>query len=1191
MLQIKGISKVYKTGSLVQQALDHVSLNLRESEFVAILGQSGSGKTTLLNIIGGLDRYDEGDLIINGVSTKKYSDRDWDSYRNHTVGFVFQSYNLIPHQTILANVELALTIGGISRRDRTRRAAEALRKVGLEEHIHKRPSQLSGGQMQRVAIARALVNDPSVVLADEPTGALDSETGKQVMELLREVAKDRLVVMVTHNPELAERYATRIVNLRDGVILSDSDPFEPEPSAPAVHRNMGRASMSFLTALSLSFNNLRTKMARTILVSFAGSIGIIGIAMILSLSTGVDRYIQSVEEETLQGYPLQITDTSFDLANFTPPDEKTPEEQEQEEKEEKDVREWKTVTNMFSRVSTNDLRSLKAFLDSGDSGMEPYVRAIEYDYNLAPQIYALRDGTVRQVNPDRSFAAMGFSATDGMNGLLSSFSSTDTFHPMPEDESLYRSQYEVKAGRWPEHYNECVLVLTSGGRVTDLTLYTLGLKDPKQLDEMVKTFVEGGSTETDEEEAQYDYEEFLGIEFRLISSADLYVYDTQYKVWTDKSGDKTFVRDLVEHGETITVVGVVQPLEDSATAILSTGLGYPYSLTRHIMETAEDSGIVQAQLSAPEINVFTDQEFGAPEKQEDMDMSTLFSVDEDAMENAFQFDTEGMEVDVEDLDFSAMDMENLDLEEVIGSGSFDSVLPSISEEDVASLLSSVNIQITEENVRTLFDGILNGYLAWSAQDPSTDYLRLPESVEAYLQTEELRDLVVADVQAIIQENGGAIITQETLQGVISEVMAGYPAYLEANTPEPVVVENEDGTTTTIPQEPTVGVEDYLQTPEAQAILTQAAADMLADLGALSITEEQRDRILNDILAGYQSYAAENDLPDPTLLGESFSEYMGTPEAGSIIAAGVSSAIDTSELESQVSSMLTSYSSALGGALSSMMEQIVTALTDAMTTAMTDSLEQLMTTLTENFEDAFQIDFDAIAGAIYMNMDEGELRDLLMSLMPGEETSYESNLRKLGYADPLIPTSITIYPIDFEGKSRVKAILNGYNDAKRAAGEEEKIITYTDVVDTLMSSVTDIINAISYVLIAFVAISLVVSSIMIGVITYISVLERNKEIGILRAIGASKRNISEVFNAETFIIGALAGVFGIVITSLLLIPANHIIHSLTEQDISAVLPVTAAGILILLSIVLTLIGGIIPSRKAARCDPVAALRSE
>ena len=434
----------------MQKALDGVSLNLRDCEFVAILGQSGSGKTTLLNIIGGLDRYDKGNLIINGVSTRKYNSRDWDSYRNHTVGFVFQSYNLISHQTVLANVELALTISGISRRQRTKKAAEALKKVGLGEHMHKKPSQLSGGQMQRVAIARALVNDPDVLLADEPTGALDSDTSLQVMDLLKEVAKDRLVVMVTHNPELAEQYATRIVNLRDGKILSDSDPFEPEKAnaAQAVHRNMGKASMSFLTALMLSFNNLWTKKARTILVAFAGSIGIIGIAMILSLSNGVDRYIHDVEEETLQSYPLQITDTSFNLSSFMPTESPAPSESPSEdstaaETENKDVREWLTVTRMFSRVSNNDLASLRYYLESGQTDVYDHVQSIEYDYNLSPLIYTLRSGTARQVNPDRSFAALGFNSSEGMSGFLSAFSSTDTFHVMPARAELYQSQYDL----------------------------------------------------------------------------------------------------------------------------------------------------------------------------------------------------------------------------------------------------------------------------------------------------------------------------------------------------------------------------------------------------------------------------------------------------------------------------------------------------------------------------------------------------------------------------------------------------------------------------------------------------------------------------------------------------------------------------------------------------------------------------
>ena len=488
MLQIKHIRKEYRTGSLVQKALDDVSLNLRDNEFVAILGPSGSGKTTLLNIIGGLDRYDSGDLVINGISTRKYKDRDWDSYRNHTIGFVFQSYNLIPHQSILSNVELALTISGIDKGERIRRAREALEKVGLGEQVHKKPNQLSGGQMQRVAIARALVNDPDILLADEPTGALDSDTSVQVMDLLKEVAKDRLVVMVTHNPELAEAYATRIVRLKDGTIRSDSDPFTVDETTlePAEHKNMGKASMSFLTALSLSFNNLKTKKARTLLTSFAGSIGIIGIALILALSTGVNAYINSIEEETLSEYPLQIQSAGFDMTSMLSSSAASAQKESEGEKESGEVNVIQMVTDMFSSMDSNDLKSLKTYLDSKESGIEKYTNSVEYSYNVTPQIYRQEEDGVRQVHPDTSFEPMGISSANSTNSMMSTMMSTDMFYEMPENTKLYKPQYEVKAGRWPEKYNECVVVLTSGGSISDFLLYTLGLRDAEELDQMRK---------------------------------------------------------------------------------------------------------------------------------------------------------------------------------------------------------------------------------------------------------------------------------------------------------------------------------------------------------------------------------------------------------------------------------------------------------------------------------------------------------------------------------------------------------------------------------------------------------------------------------------------------------------------------------------------------------------------------------
>ena len=522
MLQIKDICKEYRTNGFVQKALDHVSLNLRDNEFVAILGPSGSGKTTLLNIIGGLDRYNSGDLIIDGISTQKYNDRDWDSYRNHTIGFVFQSYNLIPHQTVLANVELALTISGVSKSERRQRAIQALEEVGLGKQLHKKPNQMSGGQMQRVAIARALVNNPDILLADEPTGALDSATSVQVMDLLQEVAKDRLVVMVSHNPELAKRYATRIVNLRDGKICADSDPFVPAEQKAPTHKNMGRASMSFLTALSLSFNNLKTKKARTLLTAFAGSIGIIGIALILSLSSGVNVYIQNVERDTLSEYPLQIQSTGFDstalLGGMSQQSDQSPGQ----------VGILEMVTKLFSTMNSNDLKSLKAYLDSGQSGIDNYASAVEYAYDGKPQIYRLDGDGVRQVNPDSSFAALGLGSSMSSSSIMSTMMGTDVFHEMPSEEALYRNQYEVKAGRWPENAMECVLVLTPGGSMSDFMLYTLGLRDATELDTMVQQFVHEENVTTPSHLKSYAYDDILGIIFKVVSSPDDYVYDSEY---------------------------------------------------------------------------------------------------------------------------------------------------------------------------------------------------------------------------------------------------------------------------------------------------------------------------------------------------------------------------------------------------------------------------------------------------------------------------------------------------------------------------------------------------------------------------------------------------------------------------------------------------------------------------------------
>lgn len=633
MLQIQKITKEYITGDLHQIALNGISLNLRDNEFVAILGPSGSGKTTLLNIIGGLDRYDSGDLIINGISTKRYKDRDWDSYRNHTIGFVFQSYNLIPHQTVLANVELALTISGISKNERRKRAIDALKEVGLGEHLHKRPNQMSGGQMQRVAIARALVNDPDILLADEPTGALDSETSVQVMELLKEVARDRLVVMVTHNPELAEAYATRIVELRDGIIRSDSNPYEVSSDKLEVprHENMGKSSMSFLTSLLLSFNNLRTKKARTILTSFAGSIGIIGIALILSLSNGVNQYIQSIEEETLSEYPLQIQSTGFDITSMMTD---TQPNQNNEEKDDTKIHVSQMITNMFSKIGSNDLTSLKKYLDSGKSNIKENTNSIEYTYNVAPQIYSTNTDLIRQVNPDKSFSSLGLGSSANSNSLMSSMMSTDVFYQMPSNTSLYEDQYDIKAGNWPKNYNECVLVLTKNGNINDFMLYTLGLRDYSELDKMIEQFSKEETVNVPTDIKSYSYKDILGTEFKLVNASDYYQYDSKYNVYKDKTDDENYMKNLIQNGENIKIVGIVQPKDSASATMLQSGIGYPAALTNHVIEQAASSEIVNKQISNPNIDVFTGKEF-SDKNSNQLDMNSLFTVDGEMMKKAF----------------------------------------------------------------------------------------------------------------------------------------------------------------------------------------------------------------------------------------------------------------------------------------------------------------------------------------------------------------------------------------------------------------------------------------------------------------------------------------------------------------------------------------------------------------------------
>ena len=1064
MLQLKKIHKQYKTGDLVQTALDKVSLNLRDCEFVAILGPSGSGKTTLLNIIGGLDRYDSGDLIINGISTKKYTDRDWDSYRNHTIGFVFQSYNLIPHQTVLANVELALTISGVSGAERRRRAAEALQKVGLGNQLHKHPTEMSGGQMQRVAIARALVNDPDILLADEPTGALDSETSIQVMELLKEVAKDRLVVMVTHNPELAHQYATRIVQLKDGVIRSDTDPFEPDSAqlAPPVHKSMGRSSMSPLTSLSLSFNNLLTKKARTLLTAFAGSIGIIGIALIISLSAGVNQYIDDTERSTLSEYPLQILSSGMDLTSMLTSG--SPASASGTTAEEGMVPVRQLITQMVAGITSNDLKSLKTYLESDDCTIAEDATSIEYSYNVQPQIYREdADGSIRQVNPDSSLSSLGISSTSSTNSMMSSMMNTSVFYQLPESDELYNSQYEVKAGRWPEKYNECVAVLGADGTITDYALYALGLRDSAELDKMIQQFAQNQNVDVPTDFKTYRYSDFIGIQFKLVNAADRYLRDDDHNAWVDKSDDKDFMKSLVASSETLTVVGVVQPKEDASASMLSSGIAYPAALTQHVIAAAADSQMVKDQLASPAINVMNGEPFGT-EDASAFDMSSLFRIDTDMLKSAFQFDTSKL---------------NFDL-----SGAFDLDNGSV---DLGSLLDPDDFQLD---------------------------LDLTETPDLDMST--LTDLFA---------NMDLSVSEDKMQELAQKVLVGYKDYVIGN-----------------------GILNLNKISFSQYLKSDAFKTLMND--------------------------AMGELFDQDALQAQFSEAMQT--AMSTLMESYSSQISET-LQAQ-----------LGSAMQTAMTKLMTQMSQNIQSQMQQSFSQLGSQM----ESALKIDATAFQKAIQFNMSEDDLTDLMKSAMLSSTATYDSNLQTLGYADLDAPSQIKIYPQDFDHKASVVAKLDAYNDNMRSQGADDKVIQYTDVVGTLMTSVTEIINMISNMLVAFVSISLVVSSIMIGVITYISVLERRKEIGILRAIGASKRNISEVFNAETFIIGLCSGVMGVVLSEILLIPGNMLIQKISNgTNVVARLPLNAALVLIVLATVLTILGGFIPAKGASRSDPVKALRSE
>ena len=866
MLKLENINKDYISGDTTVHALKNINIEFRESEFVSILGQSGGGKTTLLNIIGGLDRYTSGDLIINNKSTKNFKDRDWDAYRNYSVGFVFQNYNLIPHQTVLANVELALTLSGVSKKERKQKAIKALEDVGLKEQIHKKPNQLSGGQMQRVAIARALVNNPDIILADEPTGALDTQTSVQVMEILKKISKDKLVIMVTHNPELAEKYSTRIVRILDGTIMDDSNPYTSEKKEAEKSNEKRRTSMKFFTALNLSLNNLMTKKGRTILTSFAGSIGIIGIALILALSNGIQNYIDKVEEDTLSSYPITIEESTIDTSAMI---EKMMDENNDEEDRPKDKIYSKNImsemiSTLSNKMENNNLTELKHYLEQEDNDIAKNSNAIQYGYNLNLNLYKedTSNGVV-QVNPSTVMDSMGMESmreaqeNSPMAMVSSSFSTmnNDAWTEMLDNEELLHSQYDLIAGSWPKSYNEVVLIVNENNELNDYVLYTLGLKDQEELSKQWEKAKKGENVDK-EEETTYSYDELLKLSFKLILNSDY--YEKQGNLWIDQSEDNDFMKEKIANAENINVVGIIKQNEQSTATAMNGGIGYLKDLKEYVINKTNEADIVKEQKVNPETNVFTGLEF-------------------------------------------------------------------------------------------------------------------PKSGEK------------------------------------------------------------------------------------------------SEFNFNNLSNEQKMAI------------------------------------------------------SQMS---------------------------------TEEIAKVMDTYTKN-----------------------------------QNASYENNLKTLGAIDLDKPSSISIYPKTFESKELIAKAIEDYNKKQRDDGKEENTITYTDLVGAMMSSITNIIDAVSYALIAFVSISLVVSSIMIGIITYISVLERTKEIGILRAIGASKKDISRVFNAETFIIGLISGMIGVGITLLLTLPINSIIYALSGVAIHATVSVTQATVLVLISLGLTILAGLIPAKMASKKDPVEALRSE
>ena len=1054
MLEIKNITKIYKTAGFEQKALDKVSVNFRECEFASILGPSGSGKTTFLNIIGGLDGYSSGDLIINEVSTKKFTDRDWDSYRNHRVGFVFQSYNLITHQTVLRNVELALTLSGCSKNERRKRALQALKDVGLEKHVNKKPNQLSGGQMQRVAIARALVNNPEIILADEPTGALDSDTSIQIMEVLKNISKKKLVIMVTHNPDLANEYSNRIINIKDGKIISDSNPYDGKINTKEAKQESDertkKTKMSFFTALSLSFNNLMTKKGRTVLVAIAGSIGIIGIALILSVSTGFQNYVDSIQEDTLTSYPLTIMQESSDITGVL----LSMRQGNGESDGTNEVIEQQYITSMLSNIKANDLKSFKNYLEKNYKKVENDISNITYSYSVDPNIYTI-DATKKlaKINPNNMFSSMM-----GSSSLMQSYSSmTSVFSMMVDDRSDIEDDFTVLAGRWPENYDEMIIVLSEPNSISDLLIYSLGLRDMDELKSMITKIMSGEGVDVNNKPLTLTYADLMNIDLRLIMPSDTYKYNSKYDVYEDMSADESYMSKLYDNAHKLKIVGVISPKEGKTSMAINPGVAYTSDLIDYIINYSKDTEIVKKQLEQSEIDIFSGNRFDSKTNNFDFEFADLVKIDSQKLQSAFNIN-----IDKNSLEQSTKNYMN----EISNSITTD-ILPAknLFSNNLNTFANEIfeNIdELNEENIDSIVNNYLDNYNSGSILSNMESNYVIPKDVfkTAY---------------------------SGLLKGLLKAYINGYNLYITT-------------------------LEEYEPTEETPKII---------------IIDELKSTIIN---------------------------------------AYMNNAMITGTVDSMAKSM-----------------------TEAkMKKAVLTKVGELTSNIVNSFATSFNIDQDKIASAFSLNFTEDELVRVVNAMMNPTETTQKSNLILLGYQDKEEPTYISLYFKSFDGKEHFLSFIDKYN--KKA--KEDKRINYSDTTGILMSSVKTIVNAVSYVLIAFVSISLVVSSIMIGVITYISVYERTKEIGILRAIGASKGNISSIFNAETFIIGLLSGMFGIGISYILIPIINKILHHyIGNIPLSATLNINHAMKLVILSIILTLIGGLIPARSASKKDPVEALRSE